>query len=341
MSIEEDIFRKRRVNKDFLVSYGFKKEGSFYIYSKELMNHSFKAEIIVDEEGFVTGKVYDLDMGEEYTSFRIEDAVGDFVNTVKEEYQNILLDIAVHCFTEEAFMFEQSNRISIKIKEKYHIHPEFLWEKFPDYGVFRNGKSDKWFAIIMNLDKSKLVKDEVGLVEVLNVKLDDKVEEYIQRKGIYPAYHSSKKNWVSIILDDTLTDDEVMRLISISYDLSDVTGDWIIPANPYYYDIIGAFEKTDTMYWKQPSSIQIGDMVYIYMAKPYSAILFQCEVIEINIPNDSKNNDNSISYDMKFKLLKKYDKEEWTLEKLREYGVRAIRSPRRLPKILSEELRKL
>lgn len=339
MSIEEEIFRKRSIKKDALISYGFKKKGSYYIYSKEFMNHSFKAEIKVDEVSIVTGKVYDLDMEEEYTNFRIDDVVGDFANTVKEEYQNILQDIAIHCFTEEDFMFNQSNRISIKIKEKYQVHPEFLWEKFPDHGVFRNKKSNKWFAIIMNLDKSNLQKEKTGLVEVLNVKLDDKVEAYIQREGIYPAYHLSKKNWVSIILDDTLTDDEVMRLISISYDLSDVVGDWIIPANPYYYDMISTFEKTDTTYWKQPSSIQIGDMVYIYMAKPYSAILFQCQVVEINIPDNVKTKDHSISYDMKLKLLKKYDKEEWPLEKLKEYGVKSIRSPRRLPKILSEKLR--
>ena len=80
-------------------------------------------------------------------------------------------------------------------------------------------------------------------------------------------------------------------------------------------------------------------MVYIYMAKPYSAILFQCQVVEINIPDNVKTKDHSISYDMKLKLLKKYDKEEWPLEKLKEYGVKSIRSPRRLPKILSEKLR--
>ena len=221
MSIEEEIFRKRRIKKEALISYGFKKNGPYYIYSKEFMNHNFKTEIKVDDASVVTGKVYDLDMEEEYTNFRIDDVVGDFTNTVKEEYQNILQDIAAHCFIEEDFMFDQSNRISMKIKEKYHVHPEFLWEKFPNYGIFRNKRSSKWFAIIMNLDKSKLLKDELGLVEVLNVKLDDKVEEYIKRKGIYPAYHSSKKNWVSIILDDTLSDDEVMELISISYLLTD------------------------------------------------------------------------------------------------------------------------
>lgn len=221
MSIEEDIFRKRKANKEMLSSYGFKKEGDYYIYSKEFMGHSFQAEIMVDDYGLVTGKVYDLDTREEYTNFRVENAVGDFANTVKAEYQKILEDIALHCFLREDFLFTQSNRISIRIKERYHVFPEFLWEKFPDYGIFRNKSSSKWFAIIMNLDKSKLLKDEEGLVEVLNVKLDDKVEEYIKRKEIYPAYHSSKKNWVSIILDDTLSDDEVMELISISYSLTD------------------------------------------------------------------------------------------------------------------------
>ena len=339
MSIEEEMFRKRKIKKDALISYGFKKKESYYIYSKKFMNHSMKIEVIVNEKSLVTGKVYDLDTKEEYTNFRIEGIVGDFANTVKEEYQNILQDIATHYFIEEEFMFEQSNRISRKIKEKYHIHPEFLWEKFPNYGIFRNEKSDKWFAIIMNLNRSKFRKEEEGIVEVLNVKLEDKVEENIKRKGIYPAYHSNKKNWISIVLDDTLTDEEVMDLISISYDLSDITGDWIIPANPNYYDIIGAFEKTDTMDWKRPSSVQVGDMVYIYMAKPYSAILFQCEVVEINIPTNSKHSNYSISYDMKLRLVKKYDKEKWPLEKLKEYGVKAIRSPRRIPKTLSQELR--
>ena len=57
-----------------------------------------------------------------------------------------------------------------------------------------------------------------------------------------------------------------------------------------------------------------------------------------DIPDNFKIKNHSISYDMKLKLLKKYDKEEWSVEKLKEYGVKAIRSPRRLPKILSEEL---
>ena len=76
------------------------------------------------------------------------------------------------------------------------------------------------FAIIMNIDRNKLDFKMSGEVEVLNVKLDDLVDTYLKKEGIYPAYHMSKKSWVSIILDNTLSNKEIMNLIDISYDLS-------------------------------------------------------------------------------------------------------------------------
>ena len=51
----------------------------------------------------------------------------------------------------------------------------------------------------MNLDKSKIIQTETGEVEVLNLKLDNNVSKALKIKGVYSPYHSSKKNWVSII----------------------------------------------------------------------------------------------------------------------------------------------
>lgn len=119
--------------------------------------------------------------------------------------------------TKAHFIFAQSNRIAELVKEKYGVNPEYLWDKFPDYGIFRNPSSDKWFGIIMNIDKSKMVTGETGEIEVLDVKVDDEVPELLRLKGIYPSYHLSKENWVGIILDDTLPDDEIMKLIATSY----------------------------------------------------------------------------------------------------------------------------
>ena len=70
----------------------------------------------------------------------------------------------------------------------------------------------------MNIDRSKINSDESGKIEVLNVKLDDEVHNYLGVKGIYPSYHLSKKSWITIILDDTLSDKKIMELVDLSYD---------------------------------------------------------------------------------------------------------------------------
>ncbi len=52
---------------------------------------------------------------------------------------------------------------------------------------------------------------------MINVKADkDQVDTLPARDGIHPAYHMYKKCRVSIILDGTLTDEEIRRRIDES-----------------------------------------------------------------------------------------------------------------------------
>ena len=220
MSIESEIFKKYIPNNDKLIKYGFKKSNNSYKFSKIFLNDTFRADIVIDSKGQVIGKVIEIELEEEYTNFRIEGNNGGFSNKVREEYRNILQDIANNCFEKKYFIFEQTNRITKLINEKYEVNPEFLWDKFPGYGVFRNTRSNKWFGIIMNIDRSKIISDKTGEIEVLNVKLDGDVQNYLGVEGIYSSYHLSKKSWISIILDDTLSDKEIMDLIDISYNIS-------------------------------------------------------------------------------------------------------------------------
>ena len=218
MSFESEVFKKYIPNNNKLIKYGFKKSNNSYKFSKTFMNNTFRADIVIDDKGQIIGKVIEIELGEEYTNFRIEGSIGEFVGSVREEYKSILQDIADQCFEKEYFIYEQTNRITKLINEKYEVSPEFLWDKFPGYGVFRNARSKKWFGIIMNIDRSKLNSNETGEIEVLNVKLDDKVQNYLGVKGIYQSYHLSKKSWISIILDNTLSDEKIMELVDLSYD---------------------------------------------------------------------------------------------------------------------------
>ena len=217
MKIEKDIFKRSIVITNKLKRYGFNKFKDYYVIEKTFLNNEFKAIIEVDKNGIVNGKIIDLEMDEEYLIFRTE-ANGEFVNRVRNEYINILRDIKNNCFEERYFVFNQSNRITKLIKDKYNINPEFLWDNDPS-GVFRNPNTSKWFGIIMNIDISK-ISNGSGEVEVINVKLDrNKILDLLNENGFYKAYHMNKKDWISIILNDTIPDKRIMDLINESYNL--------------------------------------------------------------------------------------------------------------------------
>jgi len=339
MSLEEEIFNRTKADFEKLVSYGFEKVKDHYQYST-IFTDGFRADIIVNQKGKLVGKVYDLSTDEEYINFRIESQVGKFVSNIRESYKNLLEEIKTKCFKKEYFIFPQSSRITNKIITKYGDEPLFPWEKEKGHGVFKNPDNDKWYALIMYVDREKIDKSIPGKVEALNIKLvPEKITELLKRKGFYHAYHMNKKNWLTIILDDTVDDEEIMEYIAESHRFTETTSSWIVPANPKYYDVISYFNEKDTILWKEAKGMKIGDKVYLYLGAPYSAILYKCEVIEIGIPYQYQDENLSMTKTMKLKLVKRYEKEKYTFQKLKEYGVRAIRGPRHMTERLKQEIK--
>ena len=116
--------------------------------------------------------------------------------------------------------------------------------------------------------------------------------------------------------------------------------EWLIPANPKYYDVEAAFLKSDEINWKQGSGIKAGDTVFMYVAAPVSAILYRCRVTETDLPLRAKGGRVPIKKLMKIKLLKRYPPDRFTFEVLgKEYGIFAVRGPRGIPDSLSEALK--
>ena len=53
----------------------------------------------------------------------------------------------------------------------------------------------------------------------MNLKVDqDKIDALLKKPGLYPAFHMNKKCWVSVILDDTLSDTMLQAMVSESYE---------------------------------------------------------------------------------------------------------------------------
>ena len=216
MDIENRIFKKSKPNYDKLEKYGFKKEKNKYTYKIRFMDNQFEAQITIIDK--IEGKIIDLDTKEEYTNIRLEN-IGTFASKVKTHYEEILKDIEKNCFEKQYCMLPQSNRITNYIIGKYNTKPEFLWEKLDGSAVFRNKENNKWFGIIMDINKNKLDKEN-KIIEIINVKLDNKtIEKLIKEKGFYNAYHMNKKSWITIVLDDTLKDEEIIKYIDESYNI--------------------------------------------------------------------------------------------------------------------------
>ena len=189
-------------------------------------------------------------------------------------------------------------------------------------------------------------------VDVINLKVDDLFfrDMLIREPGITPAYHMNKQHWVSVLLDGTVPGERVFELIDMSY-LATASAkkkekirpakEWIVPANPKFYDIEHAFSGTKEIDWKQGRGIRVGDTVFLYAAAPVSAILYQCRVTETDIPYDYRDRSLTITALMKLRLQKRYKPSAFTFERLKEaYGIFAVRGPRGIPHSLSEALKK-
>lgn len=225
MSIEHDIFLKRRPRFELFAQYGFIEIEEKYRYECDFMGGDFHAKIEIDKDGRITGSVIDAMTDEEYLPLRVTTRDGSYVNTVRSEYEQVLIHIANGCYAEVPFTSHQANRITEHIYEKYATRPDFPWDgnAYKAYGTFRHADTKKWFALIMNIKQSLLDtrSPPSAMVDAVNIKIDSANGEKLRKeKGIYPAYHMNYKHWASLILDDTLKDERIIELIDRSYALT-------------------------------------------------------------------------------------------------------------------------
>ena len=243
------------------------------------------------------------------------------------------------------------NKVFDYINEKYLVSPEYPWEDNTG-AVFRQKENRKWFALVMDVGGSKAGLDSDEVIPCINLKIDDPVfhDLLVKQKGIIPAYHMNKLHWITVRLNGDVPEKNVYDLIDASFEATAPrrrkakvvmreAKEWIIPSNPKYYDVIAAFKASDTIDWKQGRGILRGDTVFLYVGAPVSAILYKCRVLETDIPYDYSDKNLTITALMKIKLLKQYEPDEFTFERLNdEFKIFAIRGPRGTTSSLSAAL---
>lgn len=217
MNIEDRVFAKSKIEEDRLIAYGFKKENDVYTYRIELCDGF---DLIVNYDEKISVKVIDKDLDDEYLNYRYT-GQGAFASEIANKVEIELMEMKNFFSTPLNYRSDQANYLDDYMGMVYG-KVEFTFKDNPDIGVYKESGGDKWYAIIMKISRNKLDEscDKDETIEIINLKVDKKkLPSLIKKEGIYPAYHMNKQNWVSVVLDRTVSDVDLILMINESYDL--------------------------------------------------------------------------------------------------------------------------
>ena len=213
-----EIFKAYQFNSKKAKGYGFVENQGVWTFSSTILQGDFLM-IVTVEDGDLSFQIYDQETGDLYPQVHMESMRGTFVGSVREACLEVLYDIRKSCFEVQEFLCPQTKRIMTLVQEKFVNQLEYLWEKSPDTAVLRHDDNQKWYAVLMKTSWEKLDKAREGHVEVVNLK-HDQVANLLLEKGIYPAFHMNKRYWISLPLDDTLSDEQIVKLFERSWFLT-------------------------------------------------------------------------------------------------------------------------
>lgn len=117
-------------------------------------------------------------------------------------------------------MMPARKRVFSYIEEKFGAQGERIFDKHPEFAVFRHAKNQKWFAVFMRVDGGKLGLKGGEALEILNLKCKPDLAAILRDADqILPAYHMNKKHWISVCLD-AVPREQIEDLIEQSRELT-------------------------------------------------------------------------------------------------------------------------
>lgn len=220
MQMFEDIFRRKKAIPSKLLEYGFEQTAGKYQYRTNIMNGEFALLITIDSDDNADTVLTEKETGEEYVLYKTN-AAGTYVGEVRTAITDILEDISQKCYQPSVFRAAQTLRMIDYVSDAYGDELEFLWTKFPDNAVWRRKDTMKWYGAILTVQRNKLGLDSNELVEIIDLRIaPERMAELLQRENYYPGWHMNKKNWYTVILDESVRDEELSKRIQDSYELA-------------------------------------------------------------------------------------------------------------------------
>lgn len=104
---------------------------------------------------------------------------------------------------------------------KYNTKPIYPWTLLPEYAVLRHESSLKWYALFMNVDGQRLGLTPGRIYDVIDLRCrEEDIPSFLGKRGFLPAYHMSKKDWITILLDGSVDLEKIIELLDISFEIT-------------------------------------------------------------------------------------------------------------------------
>ncbi len=113
----------------------------------------------------------------------------------------------------------QRKRLTQYMRDAYGTEAEYLWADSPGNAIFRHPASKKWYAAMMRVLPEKLGLTGAEALDVMDIRCSTiMIGSLLSTKGFLPAYHMNKSHWISIVLNNSVSDDQITPLLELSYD---------------------------------------------------------------------------------------------------------------------------
>lgn len=216
----EDIFRNKKCNIEKMAAYGFTVKDRKWLYETDIIDGTFRLYVCITENGDVDTDLIEIENGEPYVLYKTA-AFGAYVGEIREAVEAVLADIANACCDLSVFKTKQAQMAIKYVHENYGDELEFLWRKFSDNAVWRRKDNRKWYGIILKVNGNKIGLDTDKIVEIIDLRMQvGQRDDFLSREHYYPGWHMNKKSWYTLVLDDSIADEEIKMRITESYELA-------------------------------------------------------------------------------------------------------------------------
>lgn len=232
-------------------------------------------------------------------------------------------------------------------EEDFKNHNQVLDMPLSNSELYYSGDNEEYF----NLGKdSQYVKEMIQRREIKKVRIQKNIDQFCKIE---------EKEIINKIIEAIQILEPYYNRIILSFNESNKVrnknlqsvrfGEWVITCNPSYYDVNGAFNKLKKIEWKQSVNINTGDIIYIYVGKPFKEIKYKCIAKKVDLNSAGRIDDSEFILDdsnynnygryMELSLLTKYDEQQYPLSKLRERGLKSVQGPSKVSKELSKYIK--